>query len=79
MARVMYDTEKNKAVALYETESFRISFHHNKQDRSMDNIKFVKLGTEYSDPIISWIYRYEDEQVINDMLKMYEYEEEEGN
>lgn len=76
MARIMYDTEKCKAVALYETESFRISFHHNKQNREMDNIKFVKLGTEYSDPVISWIYRYEGEQVINDILKMYGYNEE---
>ena len=65
------NTNKYRRVNLYETRKVKITYTECKFDRSLDRIRFVKLGDQYEDPEIITVYRYEDEQLIEDMLKMY--------
>lgn len=72
MPRVLSNTVNYKRTALYETETTRIILVEDKNDKRYDNIKFIKLGEyEYREPETVVVYRYEDEQLIEDMLKMY--------
>lgn len=71
MFKVVYETEYYKRIRLYETETMRINFVEDKQDRDYDRIKIVKLGNQYMDPESVVIYRWEDEQLIENMIKIY--------
>ena len=71
MARVLYETEKYKHIALYETERTRIKFVECKENKAYDRLYFIKMGSQYCDPEKTVIYRYEDEQLIEDMKIMY--------
>lgn len=71
MARVLYETEKYKRIVLYETEIFRIVFVECKYDRKLDNIKFIRMGNQEVEPEKVIIYRWQDEETVNDILKRY--------
>lgn len=71
MVRVIRETEEDKHIVLYETEKTRIKFVECKEDRDYDRLYFIKMGNEYYDPERIVIYRWEDEEFINDVLKRY--------
>lgn len=75
MYKVVYETEYYKKIRLYETETMKIEFVEDKQDRDYDKIKIVKFGNQCMDPELIAIYRYEDEQLIKGMLNTYGYKE----
>lgn len=75
MYKIVYETKKYKKIRLYETETMKIDFVEDKQDRDYDKIKIVKLGNQYMDPEVIVVYRYEDEQLVEDMLNTYGYRE----
>lgn len=74
--RTISDTKIFKKVVLHETEQFKIEYVKDKQNSPMDRIRFVKLGNIYTEPQIICIWRYEDEETINNMLSLYGYKEE---
>lgn len=51
----------------------RISYVENLEDRSYDCIRFVTLGDKYHEPIVNNVYRYNDndyvEQVVNSFMR----------
>lgn len=70
--RTVFETTKYKRTILYETNKTRIMFAECKQDRRYDRINFVKMHDDVGeDAEIIGIYRWEDEQFINDILKRY--------
>ena len=71
MYKIVYETKKYKKIRLYETETMKIDFVEDKQDRDYDKIKIVKLGNQYMDPELIVIYRYEDEHLVENMIKIY--------
>lgn len=71
MYKLVYETKKYKKIRLYETETMKIDFVEDKQDRDYDRIKFVKFGNQYMDPESVVIFRWEDEQLIENMIKIY--------
>ena len=73
--RIKYDTKNYKRVVLQETEQFKMVYVQNKQNPQMDKIRFIKLGNTYTDSQVICIYRYEDEETINNMLSLYGYKE----
>lgn len=71
MFKVTFETESYKKIRLYEAQTMKIDFVEDKQDRDYDRIKIVKFGNQYMDPELIVIYRYEDEQLIENMIKIY--------
>lgn len=71
MFKVVYETKNYKKIRLYETEIMKIDFVEDKQDREYDRINIIKLGTQCMEPETIIIYRYEDEQLIENMVKIY--------
>lgn len=71
MARVTRETERYKHTVLYETNTARIKLVEDKKDRAYDKICFTKFGNKYREPESISIFRYEDEQLIEDMKRMY--------
>lgn len=73
MFKVVYETKKYKKIRLYETQTMKIDFVEDKQDRDYDRIKIVKFGNDYIDidPESVVIYRWEDEQFMENMIKIY--------
>ena len=69
--RVVFYTDKYRRVNLYETEKVKIAYTQCKFNRELDRIYFIRMGDQNEDPEIITVYRYEDEQLIEDMLKMY--------
>lgn len=71
------ESKNFKSVVLHETEQFKIEYVNDKQNSSMDKIRFVKLGSVSmnTNPQIICIWRYEDEETINHMLSLYGYKE----
>lgn len=71
------ESKNFKSVVLHETEQFKIEYVNDKQNSSMDKIRFVKLGSVSmnTNPQIICIWRYEDEETINNMLSLYGYKE----
>ena len=68
----VFNTDKYRRVNLYETKKVKIAYTQCKFDRELDRIYFIRMGDQqYEDPEIIMVYRYEDEQLIEDMLKMY--------
>lgn len=72
------ESKNFKRVVLHETEQTRIEYVKDKRNSSMDKIRFVKLGSVSmnTNPQIICIWRYEDEEIINNMLSLYGYKEE---
>lgn len=68
---VFCETNNYKHVMLYESNTIKIVFVQDKNDRTMDRISITRLGTEYIAPKSISIYRYEDEDYINHMLNLY--------
>lgn len=75
MVRTVFDTPNYKRVNLYETKTTKIVFVKCKSDNKYDKIKFVKLGNKYRETEVIVVHRYEDEQLIKDMLNTYGYKE----
>lgn len=71
MYKIVYETKKYKKIRLYETEIMKIDFVEDKQDRDYDKIKIVKFGNQCMDPELIVIYRYEDEHLVENMIKIY--------
>lgn len=71
MYKVVYETKNIKKIKLYETQIMKIEFMEDKQDRDYDKIKIVKFGNQYMDPELIAIYRYEDEHLVENMIKIY--------
>ena len=71
MFKVVYETKKYKIIRLYETETMKIDFVEDKQEREYDRIIIVKLGNQYMEPETITIYRYEDEHLVENMIKIY--------
>lgn len=71
MFKVVYEAKSYKKIRLYETQTMRIDFVEDKQNRKCDRIKIVKFGNQYIDPELIVIYRYEDEQLVENMVKIY--------
>lgn len=69
--REVFNTDGHRRINLYETKKARITYTECKFYKPLDRIRFVRLGNQYEDPEIITVYRYEDEQLIEDMLKMY--------
>lgn len=69
--KVFCETKNYKYVMLYESNETKIVFVQDKNDRMMDRISIIRLGTEYITPKTVIIYRYEDEDYINHMLDLY--------
>ena len=71
MTIVTRETNRYKHIILCETERHRIKFVMDKQDRTYDRLYFIKNGHGACDPEVIVIMRYEDEELINDILKRY--------
>lgn len=71
MLRTVYETNNFRRVVLFETEIFQIVFVECKYDRKLDNIKFIKMGNQEVEPEKVIIYRWQDENTVNDILKRY--------
>lgn len=71
MKTVTRETERYRHIILYETNTTRIKLVEDKQDRAYDKICFTKLGNEHREPESISVFRYEDEQLIEDMKRMY--------
>lgn len=69
--REVFNTDKYRRVNLYETEKVKIDYTQCKFYRKLDRIHFIRMGDQNENPEIITVYRYEDEQLIEDMLKMY--------
>lgn len=67
----VFNTDKYRKVNLYETKKVKIVYTQCKFYRKLDRIYFIKMGDQYENPKTITVYRYEDEQLIEDMLKMY--------
>lgn len=71
MYKLVYETKNIKKIRLYEAQTMNIDFVEDKQDRGRDRIKIVKLGNQYMDPELIVIFRWEDEQLVENMIKIY--------
>ena len=71
MYKVIHETEKYKTIKLYETKTIKVLFTECKNDRMYDRIKIIKLGNIYTDAQTIVIYRYEDEQLVENMINIY--------
>lgn len=73
MAKVVRETERYKWVTLNETKEFLISLVIDKKDHDYDRIRFLKVGRKYREPEAIVVFRYEDEQLVESMIKTYGY------
>lgn len=69
--KVARETERYKHTVLYETNTTKIKLVEDKKDSAYDRICFIKFGNKYREPESISVFRYEDEQLIEDMKKMY--------
>lgn len=75
MAKVVRETEKFIWVTLMETKTFRISLVIDKEDHAYDKLRFLQKGTQTREPETIVVFRYEDEQLIENMMETYGYKE----
>ncbi len=75
MFKVVRETERYRCTRLLETEKTRITFIECKEDRLLDRIKIVKLGDVFTVPEEMIIFRYEDEQLLEQIVNMYKEQE----
>ena len=71
MLKVTRETERYRHIVLYETNTTRIKLVEDKQDRAYDKICFTKFGNKYREPESISVFRYEDEQLIEGMKRIY--------
>lgn len=71
MLKVTRETSDFRQITLFETKMLRIIFVECKYDKSLDNVKFIGLGTLTTEPEKTVIYRWQDEEAVNDMLRRY--------
>ena len=73
MKNIVRETATYRTTRLYESKKMRIDFTEYKPDKTMDRIKFIRMANikMNEEPEIITMFRYEDEQLIEDMLKMY--------
>lgn len=69
--KVARETERYKHTVLYETNTTRVKLVEDKKDSAYDRICFTKFGNKYREPESISVFRYEDEQLIEDMKRMY--------
>lgn len=80
MFKVVRETEKYRHTRLLETEKTEITFVECKEDRWLDKIKIVKFSDVLTIDVLTVseemnIFRYEDEQLLEQMVKMYKEQE----
>lgn len=73
--RIVRETRIYKRVVLYETKQIKIVYVQDKRNPTMDRIRFIKLGDMYTESQVVCVWRYEDEETINNMLSLYGYKE----
>ena len=73
MLKVTRETEKYRSMVLYETNKTRIKLVEYKPDRMLDRVQFIRIANISMNgiPEIITVFRYEDEQLIEDMKRMY--------
>lgn len=73
MLKVTRETEKYRSMVLYETNKTRIKLVEYKPDRMLDRVQFIRIAniSMNETPEIITVFRYEDEQLIEDMKRMY--------
>lgn len=71
MLKVTRETSDFRQITLFETKMFRIIFVECKYDRNLDNIKFIRMGNQTVEPEKTIIYRWQDEEAVNDILRRY--------
>lgn len=71
MLKVTRETSDFRQITLFETKMLRIIFVECKYDKSLDNVKFIRLGTLTTESEKTVIYRWQDEEAINDILRRY--------
>ena len=71
MTKVTRETERYKHTVLYETNTTMVRLVEDKKDRAYDRICFTKFGNEHRKPESISVFRYEDEQLIEDMKERY--------
>lgn len=70
--KVSRETEKYKVTKVYESKVFCIRFIEDKSDKTYDRVQFIKYGDKHMMPERLTIYRYEDEESIQDVERMIE-------
>lgn len=75
MFRVISNTSNYKKVVLYETNQIKVEYVTDKIDSYLDRIRIIKLGNYHVEPKCIVVYRYEDEQFVNDTLALHGYKE----
>lgn len=75
MFKVVRETEKYRHIRLLDTGRMTITFIEDKVDRIYDKIRIVKLGNMFRNPEIVTVYRYEDEQALEQIVNMYREQE----
>lgn len=73
MKKISFESKKYRRTILYETNKTRIMLSEDKRDRSLDRIYFVKLAdtSMNEEPEVITIYRYEDEQMLEDVIRIF--------
>lgn len=71
MLKVTRETSDFRQITLFETKMLRIILVECKYDKSLDNVKFIRLGTLTTEPEKTVIYRWQDEEAIDDILRRY--------
>ena len=72
MAKVTRETGHYKWVTLFESKTVSIQYVQDKvHGMEYDRIRFIKYGTTSYDAEIFNVFRYEDEQLIEEMKRMY--------
>lgn len=71
MFKVIMESENYRTTRLYEAQIIKIDFVEDKRDREFDKIRIVKFWNRYIDPELIVIYRWEDEQLVENMIKIY--------
>lgn len=71
MFKVVRETEEYRRTRLLETKSLKITLVEDKENNKYDEIVIVKYGYKYLAPEIITVYRYEDEQALEQIVNMY--------
>lgn len=75
MFKVVRETNKYRVTRLFESKIVRIVFVEDKENRELDRIKFIRCGNVYIPAERMVVYRYEDEQALEQIVNMYREQE----
>lgn len=75
MFKVVRETSKYKVTRLFESKTVRIVFVEDRENRELDRIKFIRCGNVYIPAETMVVYRYEDEQALEQIVNMYREQE----